>query len=185
MRKLSLPTTTALALALVSVADAAPMTATVSVSASAFTDQGPVLFGDPSRAPPLDPAALSVDLTLDPALDAFGQTRGVTLITSTVPISAPVAYSYDHTNDVLTLSDTSLSGVGITEGSNDVLVTINGFQSAPMLESFLYTSATTPGIFLSSTGTVQVTPQPSPVPEPTSLALLAGAVALFTGRRRS
>lgn len=152
---------------------AAPITKNFDIETSGFTD----ITG--LSTPPVDLVSLVVSLTFDPTTgDQFDNAAGLRLLRSSVPVAGGLAFDYDSVNDILTFGGAGLGGIGIAAGTGDVLAVVDAPYTGPAsFGGFIYATRATTGIYESFAGTVTV-------PEPGSLAVLLGSLALMAAWRR-
>jgi hypothetical protein len=151
-------------------------------------------------SPPQPFASGSYTITFDPTLDYENETAGLTVNSFnefnpyfTPPTSS--VFTFDADSDILMIGGAPYGWV-IQNKANDYFLGIAYFSSSPQFSGF---SASTPidvtfphafgfdSFFDTGMGEVTVTPlaTTSPVPEPSSLALLGtGLAGIFTAARR-
>lgn len=170
-------------------ADAATVTKTIIFEAKNFQ----VDYGAPAPAP-VDPVVGSITLTFDDAVYVEDQTAGVTVNHFSLPVSGPIAFSYNPGpfGGYFLLIGAVLGGFdtanGYSIGSSDfVMSTYYPFTDAPALPSLSYSRAGQLNSWY--TGQVAITSFDGPaVPEPAIWALMfigfAAAGANLRARRR-
>ena len=153
---------------------ASAMAATIAYNVS-FTASGDV------------PANGSYTLTFDPTLAYSDTTTGLVVNSYNNGYGSPAvtAFNYDPTaGGVLLLGGTNNGVNGMAWGTNDYVLVINSFTTAPTLNSFYVSTTTLPSSGLTDyTGTVTVTP--AVTPEPSSFFLVAtGLIGVLNAARR-
>jgi hypothetical protein len=125
---------------------------------------------------PVDSVVGSFDIAFDPTLPIWAAPQfvatsvGITLNSLNIALSFPLNFAYDSIADTLLVGGQVLV---ISGGTNDFLLDISHFLSAPSLFSLTYADVGDPStLFVSHTGSVSVTPLTSPVPEPSTWAML-------------
>lgn len=173
-----------LALAVATSAQGATITRTFDVLASGF-----------GAGAPYDPVSGSFTVTWDPAVTVSDMTTGITGSLGMFPLNTltnPIAFSYSSSNGSMSIGGLANNVGGLAPSTNDFLVFFSGAAATPSSGLVMYTASTITIARLAST--VQITlgsetpaaGPPTDAPEPTSLALLAGALgAIGWSRRRA
>ena len=145
-------------------------------------------------AAPVDPVVGSFQITLDPTVAVVDDTADITFKSLNIALDSPLSFTYNPAPDGLfaagTLPSVELSDTADTvqynPSTNDFWLQIGNFATAPTFIQVGYsqTSVSSDNLFytLNSTGSTTV----AVVPEPSSMALAIGGVALVTifGLRR-
>lgn len=168
---------------------ASPIMRTFNFTASDFSD----IIG--SSAAPVSTVTGSITVTFDPTVPETDDTTGIVLNSLNIALTSPISFSYFNTSDQIIFGGLQF-GAGVEgTGFDDFGVVFTSASSAtPGFKSLLYrVSGPLAGSgFQAGTGSVTatpaipVTPPPSEVQEPATLAVLTfGLGALATMRRRA
>jgi len=154
-------------------AQAVTMTRTFNLAASGF-----------SGSPPLDPMMGSFTVTWDNSVNHVNETTGISGSIAGFALSSALGFTYDFNIDRMRIGglENGVFAVSNNVGhGNDFLVTFTGASSTPAPTGVFYITSDSNVFFIASAFSVTVD-----MPEPASLALLAGAIgALGLARRRS
>jgi hypothetical protein len=165
----------------------------VTFSANGFeTDVGT----DPA---PVDPVTGSFTISFDPTLIYTDETAGITLTPGSlnIALSSTLSFSYNAAGSGLPTGTLVVGGlqagaqmVQFMPSSNDFWLFITAFASAPAFDQVGYSQtsvASVNNLFDSHDGSVSVTPVTTPVPEPSTWAMmLFGFAGLgFLGYRQT
>lgn len=155
-------------------ASAAVLTLDIEVSASDF-----------SASAPIDPFFLNFRITFDTTQNYSSETSGITLNALNISFTDTIAFSYTASNGSFSVGGVTNDVDIPSRGTNDFQVQIANLSTTPILTAVLYAQASDPStVFVSTTGSLNV----SSVPEPGTLALLGagvmGAVAMRVRKRR-
>jgi hypothetical protein len=162
-----------LALSMVSQAGASLVTDFVSFSASGFTS---VPTGTTALT---DPVTGSFTITFDPTLSYTNDTADITL--NSLNISLGSALSFSYTSSTLTLGGLDGGAGAMLATTDDFVLNVTQFQTAPTFGSFIYkTQGTGTVVFVAQSGNLGV----SAVPLPPALILFGSGLLGLVGLRK-
>jgi hypothetical protein len=155
--------------------DAAIISGTYNITATGFTN--------PFIVPPFDTFTAEIAVTFDTTTEPVNEL--VDSAESNFPFAPPVVFNYIPNLDRI---DFGANGSFVQSGgTNDFRVTIDNASTSPIGILASYTTASTGFAFFNASEiAVTFTPNPTPVPKPSSLMFMAGALGMlgFMGWRR-
>ena len=152
--------------------EAAIISGTYSIAATGFTN--------PFITPPFDILTAEIAVTFDTTTEPVD--APVDSATSNFPFAPPVVFNYIPNGVVDDVIDFGANGSVAQSGfTNDFRITINDATTSPVGVLASYTTASTGFAFFNASEiTVTFTPRdPTPVPEPSSLMVVTGALGIF------
>jgi len=152
--------------------EAAIISGTYSIAATGFTN--------PFITPPFDTLTAEIAVTFDTTTAPVD--APVDSATSNFPFTPPVVFNYIPNGVVDDVIDFGANGSFVPSGfTNDFRITINDATTSPVGVLASYTTAATGFAFFNASEiTVTFTPRdPTPVPEPSSLMVVTGALGIF------
>ena len=142
---------------------------------------------DPAGAP-VDPVTGSFSVTFDNAIPFFFDvTSGVSVTGLNISVGSAPAIAYFQDLDELFIGglENGSDNVQVDPVTDDFVLQLNNVSTSPTFAYFTYAQkAAGPGGFFTYEGTLTPT-QAAPIPEPTSLMLLASGLAGIGARRWS
>ena len=158
----------------------------VSARAATITDNVKFSATVPAvQAPPVDPVVGDFTITFDPTLDYVNETTGVQGNSLNIALDSALAFSYSTADGILRVGGIE-NGVSTIAGfTNDFFLDIGDIATTPLFFGLSYVQGTNQ-VFdsLRTDGSVDVTPVPPGVPEPSTWAMmLLGFAGLGFGYR--
>ena len=155
---------------------AATFAAAGAVSARAGTKTDDVKFSATVPAvqtPPVDPVVGDFTITFDPTLDYVNETVGITGKSLNIALDSALAFSYSTNDGILRVGGIENGVSQIAGFTNDFFLDIGAISTTPLFLGLSYVQGTNQ-IFESDRigGSVNVTPVPPGVPEPTTWVMM-------------
>src|SRR5262245_33414777 len=139
-----------------SCADASTITRSVTFSLNSFV---PFVGNDPV---PTDPVTGSFIITLDPSLDYFDSTSGISFVSLNITLGSALSFFYSHSLDSLIVGglQSGAGGVLADPATDDFWVEIDNLISSPLFNQALYsqTAVSPKNAFSTQTGSLTVEP---------------------------
>jgi PEP-CTERM motif len=140
------------------------------------------------QTPPVDPVVGDFTITFDPTLDYVNETVGITGKSLNIALDSALAFSYSTNDGILRVGGIENGVSQIAGFTNDFFLDIGDISTTPLFFGLSYVQGTNQ-IFESdrTDGSVDVTPVPPGVPEPSTWAmmLIGFAVLGYVGYRRA